>query len=119
MIYSSGSVPAQKLLFGHTTADPADLRPFISDWFDTVNAGPKTDSSSYAKIAAAYSHTVPYPENWLFLSDNPREIRPALEAGMQALLVQRPGNPDVADPEYADLLVTAVEDFNGLGVFET
>ena len=30
-----------------------DLQYLITDWFDTTNAGPKTDSESYTKIAAA------------------------------------------------------------------
>jgi 2,3-diketo-5-methylthio-1-phosphopentane phosphatase len=32
-VYSSGSVPAQKLLFGHSEA--GDLTPLFSGWFDT------------------------------------------------------------------------------------
>src|SRR5690606_34405920 len=32
-VYSSGSVPAQKLLFGHT--DAGDLAGMFSGWFDT------------------------------------------------------------------------------------
>ena len=30
-----------------------DLRPLITDWFDTTNAGPKTSAESYVKIAAS------------------------------------------------------------------
>ncbi|KAF4633214.1 hypothetical protein G7Y89_g4908 [Cudoniella acicularis] len=44
IIYSSGSVPAQKLLFQYTDSPPdPDLRPLISDYFDTVNAGMKQE----------------------------------------------------------------------------
>ena len=40
-VYSSGSVPAQKLLFGHS--DAGDLTPLFSGFFDTA-IGPKRDA---------------------------------------------------------------------------
>lgn len=60
-IYSSGSVFAQKLLFGHVQvdaddkeqSDTVDLTGLFEGWFDTVNAGLKTEQSSYSKIADA------------------------------------------------------------------
>lgn len=91
VIYSSGSVPAQKLLFRHTNAEPADLTPMIADYFDTVNAGPKTDASSYKKIVSAHSLS-DGPSGWLFLSDNVKEVDAAKSAGLQSFVVQRPGN---------------------------
>ncbi|KAM3553254.1 hypothetical protein MY1884_006776 [Beauveria asiatica] len=90
MIYSSGSVPAQKLFFGHTTGHPSDMTPFISAWFDTVNAGPKTEAESYTRILSAVSDTK--PGRWLFLSDNVKEVDAARAAGMQSYPVVRPGN---------------------------
>ncbi|KAI5864628.1 enolase-phosphatase E1 [Durotheca rogersii] len=90
MIYSSGSVPAQKLLFKHTDASPSDLTPRISDWFDTVNAGLKTETGSYNVIAS--KHPAFSPKEWLFLSDNVKEVDAAIRAGMQGVVVQRPGN---------------------------
>ena len=95
VIYSSGSVPAQKLLFGHTNGDPADLIPEITDFFDTVNAGPKTEPSSYEKIAA--QHPQHPAGEWLFLSDNVKEVEAAKQAGMQSFIVERPGNADLSD----------------------
>lgn len=50
VIYSSGSVPAQKLLFEYTTQ--GDLRGLLSGYFDTENAGMKMEKSSYERIAA-------------------------------------------------------------------
>ncbi|KAI1777711.1 enolase-phosphatase E1 [Hypoxylon cercidicola] len=91
MIYSSGSVAAQKLLFKHTNAAPtSDLTPQIADWFDTVNAGLKTDPSSYKTIASKHPELL--PDEWLFLSDNVKEVDAAIEAGMRSVVVQRPGN---------------------------
>lgn len=96
IIYSSGSVPAQKLLFRHTNADGShggDLTPLITDYFDTVNAGLKTEVESYRKIAAKHSS---YPVgSWLFLSDNVREVEAAKAAGMMSYIVQRPGNAEL------------------------
>ncbi|RDA89553.1 hypothetical protein CP533_3635 [Ophiocordyceps camponoti-saundersi (nom. inval.)] len=90
MIYSSGSVAAQELFFSHTSAEPSDLTPYISAWFDTVNAGPKTETSSYATILASSPNIA--PARWLFLSDNIREVSAALASGMRSLPVVRPGN---------------------------
>jgi len=66
-IYSSGSVAAQQLLMQYVKSSDAqqqkhdkdpvqtqDLRPlFEARYFDTVNAGPKTEKASYVKIAEA------------------------------------------------------------------
>ena len=58
-IFSSGSVPAQKLLLNYVEPEEGsdsksqDLRPLISDYFDTVNAGPKTEHESYITITQA------------------------------------------------------------------
>ncbi|KAK3296025.1 HAD-like domain-containing protein [Chaetomium fimeti] len=110
MIYSSGSVPAQKLLFRHTNGEPADLTGRIADYFDTVNAGPKMERASYERIAAKYPD-VPVGE-WLFLSDNVREVEAAREAGMRACVVQRPGNAALAEDVRGRLEV--VESFEQL-----
>ena len=39
----------------------------MKSYYDTVNAGPKTEKGSYEKIAEVEG--VP-PDQWLFLSDN-------------------------------------------------
>lgn len=111
MIYSSGSVPAQKLFFGHTDAELSDLKPLITDWFDTVNAGPKTEVASYSTIAANYPDLA--LGEWLFLSDNLKEVEAAKAAGMHSLPVVRPGNP--ALPSDHPLTGSAVEGFGCLG----
>ncbi|ERS97149.1 2,3-diketo-5-methylthio-1-phosphopentane phosphatase [Sporothrix schenckii ATCC 58251] len=105
MIYSSGSVPAQKLLFQHTgvvggatdaSTHGKDITPLLSDYFDTVNAGPKTAAASYSAILAAHAKEFPNASNWLFLSDNVLEVAAAKEAGLQSYVVQRPGNAPLA-----------------------
>lgn len=84
-IYSSGSIAAQKLIFGHSIA--GDLTPFLSHYFDTTT-GPKRDSDSYTKIVDALDLA---PSELLFVSDMPAEVDAAHEAGLQALLIDRDG----------------------------
>ena len=84
-VFSSGSVAAQKLLFGHS--DAGDLTPLFSGYFDTTT-GPKREAASYAAIAGTIGFD---PQDVLFLSDTPEEIAAARAAGMQALLIDRAG----------------------------
>ncbi|AOH84138.1 enolase [Sphingomonas panacis] len=85
-VFSSGSVAAQKLLFGHS--DAGDLTPLFSGYFDTTT-GPKRESASYAKIAESIGVAA---DEILFLSDIAEEIAAARGAGMQALLIDRAGS---------------------------
>jgi len=97
VIYSSGSVAAQKLLFQYTNSKPdADLRPLISGYFDTVNAGMKGHDSSYVTITESRGEEI---GKWLFLSDRVEEVEAAKRAGMQALLVVREGNAPLSEEE--------------------
>lgn len=116
MIYSSGSVPAQKLLFGHTDAsgygDEGDLTPMITDYFDTVNAGMKHEADSYRRIAAKYEQYP--PAAWLFLSDNVKEVEAAKDAGMRSFVVQRPGNADL--PEGTEHSHTIIHSFDEIAL---
>lgn len=84
-VYSSGSVPAQKLLFGNTPK--GDLTSLFSGYFDT-SIGPKLEPASYARIVQEIKTL---PSAVLFLSDNPQEINAAAEAGMQTILIEREG----------------------------
>jgi enolase-phosphatase E1 len=84
-VYSSGSVEAQKLLFGHTRA--GDLTPLFSGYFDT-RIGGKLEAGSYRRIAAEIGVA---PERVLFLSDHAGEIAAAAGAGWQTQLVDRDG----------------------------
>jgi|SRR5579862_1118344 len=90
-IYSSGSVEAQRLLFGHT--NHGDLTPLIANYFDT-RTGPKMERASYRAIAAELGVS---PDGVLFFSDAVKELDAAREAGCQTRLAVREGNPAVAD----------------------
>jgi enolase-phosphatase E1 len=82
-VYSSGSVPAQKLFFGHT--DAGDLTGLFGDWFDT-EVGHKRDADSYRGIARRLDRA---PSDILFLSDVVEELDAAREAGMRTVLIDR------------------------------
>jgi len=92
-IYSSGSVKAQKLLFGHSL--DGDLTPFLTSHFDTVNAGNKKDASSYRNIAFALGVD---PSEITFVSDAEAELVAAREAGIGHVVMSvRPGNAKLTD----------------------
>jgi len=86
-VYSSGSVPAQQLLYGHSTA--GDLRALFSYWFDT-RVGSKQDEGSYKSIAEQMKVA---PDHVLFVSDSLSELEAAASAGMAVLFSDREGNP--------------------------
>ncbi|MDX1757653.1 MAG: acireductone synthase [Marinobacter sp.] len=88
-VYSSGSVKAQKLIFGFSEA--GDLTPFFSGYFDT-RVGAKRESESYRNILAELGVE---PETVLFLSDVEAELEAAEAAGMRtAWLVRDGSHPD-------------------------
>ncbi len=91
-IYSSGSVAAQKLLFGYS--EKGDLQPYLSHYFDT-KIGHKRTLAAYQNIQQALA--VP-ASNILFLSDVVQELEAAKMAGFQILHLLRPGT--VADDQY-------------------
>ena len=82
-VYSSGSVPAQKLLFSHTKE--GDLTPMFSGYFDTTTGG-KKETESYEKIATEIGVPV---TDILFLSDSTEEIAAAADAGMNVITLAR------------------------------
>lgn len=74
-VFSSGSIKAQKLLFGHT--EYGDLTPWFKGYFDTTT-GPKQEPSSYVAIAQSIGLA---PARILFLSDIEGELDAAASAG--------------------------------------
>lgn len=90
-VYSSGSIGAQKSFYRYAAV--GDLTPFISANFDTTT-GPKRDAASYAKIAEALDTA---PRAILFFSDVSEELDAARLAGLDTILVVRPGNKPVAE----------------------
>lgn len=84
-VYSSGSILAQKLLFGNSTE--GDLSALFSGYFDTT-IGPKTASASYTAIAAAIGMIA---DDILFLSDREAELDAASAADLDVACIAREG----------------------------
>jgi enolase-phosphatase E1 len=84
-VFSSGSVAAQKLIFGYSVA--GDLTPLFSAYFDTKTGG-KRETATYSAISKVLAIA---PENTLFLSDIVEELVAAQEAGYQTIQLVRPG----------------------------
>lgn len=82
-VYSSGSVYAQKLLFGHT--EYGDLTPLFSGYFDT-HVGGKREALSYQRIAEQIGFE---PDEILFLSDIKEELDAARQAGFNTCWLVR------------------------------
>lgn len=117
---------AQKLFFGYVgvggeeSGKEEDLNGLFEGNFDTINAGPKMEKGSYEKIAEEMGRTV---SEVLFLSDNVNgkndsaylfavvstnghlEVQAAKEAGMPALVVDRPGNVALSENDRRDFTV--------------
>ncbi len=112
-VYSSGSIVAQKVLFGYTAF--GDLRPFFRDYFDTTIGG-KREAASYQAIARATGFA---PADTLFLSDVDAELDAARAAGMQTARLLRPADTPAgsvtAHPAYADFTALARDVSPALG----
>ena len=102
-VYSSGSVPAQKLFFGHTTA--GDLTPLFDGWFDT-EVGGKRERGAYLRIAEAIRIA---PPAIVFLSDVAAELDAARGTGMQTIQLCRPPASCPEDATHA-----CVADFDSI-----
>lgn len=84
-VYSSGSVKAQKLIYGFTTA--GDFTPFFSGYFDT-RIGGKREPEAYRNILAELGVEA---TTILFLSDVEAELEAADAAGMKTAWLVRDG----------------------------
>jgi enolase-phosphatase E1 len=103
-VFSSGSVQAQRLLFGYS--DHGDLMPLFSGYFDTT-VGAKREAAAYEKIATTIG--IP-PAHILFLSDIKEELDAARDAGMQTTWLVRDAalDPNADHPQVRDFDAIAV-----------
>jgi enolase-phosphatase E1 len=111
-VFSSGSVGAQKLLFGHSEA--GDLASLFDAFFDT-EVGHKREADSYRRIAQALDQP---PEEILFLSDVVEELDAAREAGMRTLLLDRREDypaPRTGEAAHGHRRVTSFAEITALG----
>jgi len=86
-IYSSGSVAAQRLFFGHV-AEVGDCLHLFTGHYDTT-IGSKKEADSYRRIAEDWGLL---PAEIMFVSDIAAELRAAQAAGLQTCASVRPGN---------------------------
>ncbi|MDG9779986.1 acireductone synthase [Metapseudomonas otitidis] len=98
-VYSSGSIQAQKLIFGCSEA--GDLSPLFSGYFDTTS-GPKREAGSYCRIVEAIGLPA---EEVLFLSDVVQELDAAREAGLPTIGLAREGGELAGHPTVASFAV--------------
>jgi enolase-phosphatase E1 len=89
-VYSSGSVEAQKLLFGCSEA--GNLAGLFQGFFDT-RVGAKRETASYGLICRGANVS---PEEMLFLSDVTAELDAAGAAGLRTCQVVRATDGTVA-----------------------
>ena len=104
---------AQRLIFGHS--DRGDLKPYLSGYFDTA-VGPKVDPASYAQILETIGVDVDGggkggASSVLFATDLLGEAQAARSAGLDVVLMLRPGNAPLpssaTDGSSADSFPTA------------
>jgi len=83
-VYSSGSVAAQKLIYGHTTE--GDLSSVFVGFYD-LQMGSKRDAESYRRIVDDARWNA---GDVLFLSDVVAELDAAASAGLRTCQIARP-----------------------------
>ena len=96
-IYSSGSIAAQKLLFGNS--DKGDLLHYIKGHFDTTS-GLKVNSESYQNILQEIKVE---PKELLFVTDSVKELHAANASNITLRLSVRPGNAPVQEKEFTEI----------------
>lgn len=101
-IYSSGSIAAQKLFFGHIDGH-GDCLSLFSGHYDTTSGG-KKERDSYARIIDDWGLS---PAQVLFISDIAAELEAADAAGLQTRASLRPGNA----PLPADFPIQQIDSF--------
>jgi enolase-phosphatase E1 len=84
-VFSSGSIAAQRLLFGYSAT--GDLNRYFESNFDTTT-GSKRDVETYKKIAKKVNFK---PSQILFLSDVTEELEAAQKAGFKTIQLVREG----------------------------
>ncbi|MDZ4724723.1 MAG: acireductone synthase [Leptospira sp.] len=93
-VYSSGSVEAQILIYKYSNF--GDQTNFFKEYFDTAMGG-KKDTQSYKNIA---HHLNVKTEDIVFFTDIVDEGFAAANAGIEAIILDRPGNTKQPDHNF-------------------
>ncbi|MFD9960971.1 acireductone synthase [Amycolatopsis sp. NPDC058986] len=107
-VFSSGSVAGQIASFSRTT--DGDVTGLFEAHFDTVNAGPKREKSSYRAITSALGAE---SADVAFFSDVPAELDAAAADGWQTVGLARDGEP-YGDADFG--AHRTVRSFAGVGL---
>lgn len=107
-IYSSGSVDAQKLLFEHS--EQGDLIKYVAGYYDT-KIGAKQEKNSYEAILKNIEAT---GEEALFLTDVVAEAKAAKDAGLNVVVLDRPGNAELSEEDRKEF--TVISSFTDLPI---
>lgn len=86
LVICVGLLSAQKLFFNRADAEPRGLTTLVSDsdWFATIHAGIKTETSSYEKITSKHPES-PVKE-WLSPGDNFKGSTPTYNRVIHSLV---------------------------------
>lgn len=98
-IYSSGSVDAQKMLFEYS--EQGDLVKYLAGYYDT-KIGAKQEKNSYEALLKNIEAT---GEEALFLTDVVAEAKAAKEAGLNVVVLDRPGNAELSEEDRKEFTV--------------
>jgi len=108
-IYSSGSIEAQKLIFGHSIH--GNLLKYIEGHFDLSTIGSKVESNSYEIIFEKISKEMESKgkknvriEQLLFVTDNILEAQAAVKKNLHVVLADRPGNKPLPEGHCFDVI---------------
>ena len=93
-VYSSGSAPAQRLIYGHTT--DGDLTSLFSAFLD-LDMGGKKDAASYQRILETMKWNA---SDVLFVSDVVAELDAAQISGLLTCQMVRPEDGTVAGQSH-------------------
>jgi len=89
--------------WAQTEISGGDLTPQIAAFFDT-GVGAKTETESYRKIAQCVTRSL---RDFLFISDDVKEVRAAHDAGMQAILCE----PDMSsETQVTNILIHSLDE---------
>lgn len=96
--YASGPPEGQKQFLRSSVE--GDLSAFVANCLNS-SGGYKYDPNKYKGVISALRETD--PKNLLYLTDDPKKARAAIESGMRAIVVLRPGNHKYTEEDLKDL----------------
>lgn len=97
--YASGAREGQRLFLSST--EEGDLTPFIANYINS-SGGYKYDPNKFKVVLSALREA--NPNNLLYLTDDPKKAKAAIEVSMRAVVVLREGNPRYSEAELKNLI---------------